>query len=262
MAKPTAVSRPPDLVPENPRLAEILEEVRAFGVGLIERHTITTDEWMAAIKFISELNLPMELHALSDILRLSVPVDRVSHADQEELTPSNVEGPFWLPDAPLLDTPATLCAPDEPGEHVALRGRVLHADGTPVPHAIVDSWQTNADGQYDLELHGPAEVEMALRGRVRADADGRYEIRTVLPKAYTIPTDGALGVLTRAIGRYPWRPAHFHFRIESEGREPLTTMLYIRDDPWIEVDVIDSVKERLVVEPTDGVIDFDFMLAA
>jgi catechol 1,2-dioxygenase len=255
-------AKPSSLVPESPRLAEIVEEVRRFGVDLIERHRITTDEWMQALLFLCELGGRNEMVALSDVLRLSVPVDRVTNADQEELTPSNVEGPFWLPDAPLLETPASLCGADEPGEHVVLRGRVLSADAAPVPHAIVDIWQTNSEGKYDLELGGPTAVEMAFRARVRADSDGRYEIGTVLPKAYSIPTDGPLGILLRKIGRHPYRPAHFHIRIEAEGRDPLTTMLYLRDDPWLDVDVIDSIKDSLLVEPRDGAIEFDFVLAA
>ena len=37
-------------------------------------------------------------------------------------------------------------------------------------------------------------------------------------------------------------------------------MLYLQDDPWLEHDVIDSVKERLLVDTSSGVVDYDFVL--
>jgi protocatechuate 3,4-dioxygenase beta subunit len=263
MATSTARSVP-ELKPEDPRLAQILEEIRAFGVSLIERHLITNGEWYAAIAFMSELGERKEFHALSDIMRLSIAVDRVTHAAQESFTPSNVEGPFYLADAPTMESPAKLCGDDEPGQHVVLRGRVRDAAGKGIGGAIIDIWQTNAEGLYDMELHRSMNLdthEMALRGRVRARHDGSYEIHTVKPKAYTVPTDGPLGVFLRKIGRHPWRPAHFHLRLEAPGREPLTTMLYLADDPWLTVDVIDSVKDRLLVDTSAGVVDYDFILA-
>ena len=61
---------------------------------------------------------------------------------------------------------------------------------------------------------------------------------------------------------HPWRPAHYHFRIEASGRPPLTTMLYLAGDPYLGVDVIDSIKERLLIDTSSGVVDFDFVLAA
>jgi protocatechuate 3,4-dioxygenase beta subunit len=258
------ISTVPELDPEDPRLATIVEEVRVFFVDLIERHHITTDQWHAAIDFLSELGARKEFHALSDITRLSVPVDRVTNADQEQYTPSNVEGPFFLPDAPELASPARLCDEDKPGHHVELRGRVRTADGTGLGGSIIDIWQSDAEGVYDMELHRSMELEideMELRARVRTDDDGSFVIHTIAPKAYTVPTDGALGAFLRKIGRHPWRPAHFHLRIEAPGRPPLTTMLYLRDDPWLSVDVIDSIKEPLLVDVSSGVVDYDFVLA-
>jgi protocatechuate 3,4-dioxygenase beta subunit len=254
----------PTLEPEDPQLAQIVEEIRAFMVELIERHRITNDQWSAAIAYLSELGERKEFHALSDVMRLSVPVDRITHEDQEAFTPSNVEGPFFLPDAPTQESPAKICPDDAPGQHVVLRGKVRTADGTGLGGSVIDIWQTDAEGLYDIELHQSMSLEpgeMAYRARVRTDADGSFEIHTVKPKAYTVPTDGPLGVFLRKIGRHPWRPAHYHFRIEAEGRPPLTTMLYMADDPWLSVDVIDSIKERLLVDTSSGVVDYDFVLA-
>jgi protocatechuate 3,4-dioxygenase beta subunit len=137
-------------------------------------------------------------------------------------------------------------------------------DGKGLGGSIIDIWQTDAEGVYDMELHRSMELEteeMEMRARVRTDDDGAFEIHTIAPRAYTVPTDGALGVFLRKIGRHPWRPAHFHLHIEAPGRPPLTTMLYLRDDPWLSVDVIDSIKEPLLVDVSSGVVEYDFVLA-
>jgi hydroxyquinol 1,2-dioxygenase len=254
----------PELEPDDPRLAQIVEEIRVFMVDVIERHRIQNDEWHAAISYLSELGERKEFHALSDIMRLSVPVDRITHEDQEAYTPSNVEGPFFLPNAEVVDSPAHLCAADEPGQHVVLRGNVRTTSGVGVGGATIDIWQTDAEGLYDMELHRSMNLEtdeMALRACVRTGADGSYEIHTVKPKAYTVPTDGAIGTFLRKIGRHAWRPAHYHFRVVTPGREPLTTMLYLADDPWLSVDVIDSIKDRLLIDVSSGIVDYDFVLA-
>ena len=213
MSTAAGTQRVEKLEPRDPRLAQIVEELRAFLVDLVERHQITTDEWIAAIMFLIELTGRNEVIALSDVLRLSVAVDRVTHGENDQLTPSNVEGPFWLDDAPMLDSPADLCDDQEPGLRVVIRGKVRTADGQGLPGAIVGIWQANAEGDYDLQMYEEGLEEMKLRARVRADADGAYEILTVKPRAYTVPTDGPLGELLAGIGRHPWRPAHYHFRI-------------------------------------------------
>ena len=68
----------------------------------------------------------------------------------------------------------------------------------------------------------------------------------MVPKPYTIPTDGPVGKLLEAIGQHPWRPAHIHFKVEAEGHEPLITQLFFPDDPYLENDTIGAVKPDLV----------------
>ena len=104
--------------------------------------------------------------------------------------------------------------------------------------------------------------------------DGRYEFRSVKPKSYPVPDDGPVGVLLRAQGRHPYRPAHIHFIVTAEGYEPLITALYIAGDAYIESDAVFSAKQSLTVgyhkgraangkgERTPDAIEFDFTLAA
>jgi protocatechuate 3,4-dioxygenase beta subunit len=83
-----------------------------------------------------------------------------------------------------------------------------------------------------------------------------------------------VGVLLRAQGRDPYRPAHIHFIITAEGYEPLITALYIAGDSYIESDVVFGAKQSLTVgyhksrtangkgERAPDTIEFDFTLAA
>jgi catechol 1,2-dioxygenase len=91
---------------------------------------------------------------------------------------------------------------------VIVRGRVLSPNGNPIPNAVLDVWQSDAEGRYDLQM---ADLdEMALRGVFRTDKDGGYHFRTIKPSYYPIPYDGPVGQMLIAMGRHPNRPAHIN----------------------------------------------------
>ena len=74
-------------------------------------------------------------------------------------------------------------------------GSVTSTDGTPLAGALLDVWQDNGAGEYS-HFH-PGVPEHNLRGRLVTDADGRFEVETVLPVPYEIPTDGAVAPSSR-----------------------------------------------------------------
>ena len=39
----------------------------------------------------------------------------------------------------------------------------------------------------------------------------------MLPKPYTVPTNGPVGRYLEAVGQHPWRPAHIHFKVTAPG---------------------------------------------
>ena len=39
----------------------------------------------------------------------------------------------------------------------------------------------------------------------------------MLPKPYTVPTEGPVGRYLEAMGQHPWRPAHIHFKVTAPG---------------------------------------------
>jgi protocatechuate 3,4-dioxygenase, alpha subunit len=100
-----------------------------------------------------------------------------------EPTPPQTVGPFFHIGLSWLGT-ADLAGPGARGERVAVAGRVLDGDGRPVPDALLEFWQANADGRYaHPEDGGPAPLDPALGGfgRVAVDAGGAFRISTVKP---------------------------------------------------------------------------------
>ena len=69
-----------------------------------------------------------------------------------------------------------------------------------------------------------------------------------MPAPYEIPKSGPTGALLAAIDRHAWRPAHLHMKVQHPGYRPLTTQLFLKNDPWMESDVVEgAVKNALIV---------------
>jgi protocatechuate 3,4-dioxygenase, alpha subunit len=140
-------------------------------------------------------------------------------------TASQTVGPYlhiglvWL-------TIDRLAAPDCPGQHLTIGGRVLDGDGRPVPDALVEIWQANAHGMYAYPEDGQeASSTPGFRGfgRVPTDADGRFRFYTIKP-GQVAGLDGGLqaphllvsifmrGLLKRLVTRlyFPDEPANTH----------------------------------------------------
>src|SRR6266705_4973290 len=135
---------------------------------------------------------------------------------------------------------------DSHGEPVVVTGRVLSTDGTPIPHALLDVWETNENGLY--EQQDPEQPNMNLRGKFRTDSEGRYCFVGIKPVSYSIPDDGPVGQLLRALGRHPFRPAHIHLLISADGFVPVTTHLFVKGDAYLDSDAVFGTKNSLVID--------------
>jgi protocatechuate 3,4-dioxygenase alpha subunit len=96
-----------------------------------------------------------------------------------------------------------LVPPGTPGA-VTVHGRVLDGAGEPVPDAILELWQADADGSV-VQLQGSLRREAGTFtgfGRASTDMDGRYTFTTVLPGApFFSLTVFARGLLNRLFTR-------------------------------------------------------------
>ncbi len=162
-------------------------------------------------------------------------------------TEDNILGPYWREGAPtrsdLVDPPTMK------GVRFALAGMV-RAEGCKVPlaGATLDFWQADDSGAYDDGIWPPPPTVYRLRGRVIADKDGRYAIKTIIPGHY--------------LNGSQYRPAHIHVIVQAVGYKKLTTQLYFEGDPYNDIDpyIKKSLIMKLAAANTGKSSTFDFVL--
>lgn len=248
------------------RLKDVMASLVRHLHGFIQEVEPTEGEWLAGVRFLTEVGQKcdetrQEYILLSDILGASILMDAINHRTPEGATESSVLGPFYREGAPTMERGANI-AGDTEGEAVTFRGRVHAPDGRPVEGAVLDVWQTAPNGLY--EVQDPNQPDFNLRGKFATDADGAYEFRTVKPVSYSIPDDGPVGNLLKAVGRHTFRPAHVHFIVSADGYEPVVTQLFTEGDEYLESDAVFGVKNSLVVpyRSRNGghLVEYDFGL--
>lgn len=92
------------------------------------------------------------------------------------LTPSQTVGPYFKLG---LDWPLgwRLVEPSTAGEHIVIAGCVYDGDGAPVPDALLEIWQADADGRHRTA----AASGFRGLGRCAVDTRGRYLFASVKP---------------------------------------------------------------------------------
>ncbi len=110
------------------------------------------------------------------------------------ITPSQTVGPFLAIGLPWPDGPCVV-PPGTPGA-IAITGQVFDGNGTPVPDALVETWQADPDSRFDHPddprgAAAPAAAGFRGFGRSATDPDGNYQISTLRPGALPCP-DGRI----------------------------------------------------------------------
>jgi len=247
------------------RVTAVVGDVLSALHEVLERHQVTEQEWMAALAFLTEVGRADEFVLLSDVTRTSVLVDTMEHGgDESGATASDVEGPLYVDEPPWREKPVKVYEEYEgmgDADVLIVGGTVTSTAGGPLAGAVVDVWQTGPDGGYDI--WDERQPEMNFRGKIIAGEDGGYQIQTMLPKPYTVPTEGPTGRYLEAVGQHPWRPAHIHFKVSAPGHRTLVTQVFFPDDPYLENDTIGAVKPALVrpVERRGDHLGCDFDIA-
>ena len=96
-------------------------------------------------------------------------------------TASQTVGPYFHIGLDWLNT-GELAAPDSPGEHFKIAGCVLDGDGNPIPDALVEIWQADANGQFaNTEDFAAPPPRFRGFGRTPTNAEGRFEFTTIKP---------------------------------------------------------------------------------
>ena len=235
---------------QDPRLLQVMTALVRHLHAFVREVELTEAEWFAAIRFLTETgqicdDKRQEFILLSDTLGVSMLVDAINHRMPGGATESTVLGPFHVQGAPERQLGDDIAA-GEAGMTAFVSGRVCDTAGRPVAGALLDVWQTDDEGFYDVQR--PERGSMRLRGRFHTDGEGRYRFRTVRPVSYPIPDDGPVGRMLAALGRHPWRPAHLHFIVSAPGFAPVTTHLFVRGDRYLGSDAVFGVKPSLIVD--------------
>jgi len=124
-------------------------------------------------------------------------------------TPPNDLGPFYKKRAPET---ALLRAPGDPGMPLTVSGQIFNTRGDTLSNAVVEVWQTDNLGHYDLDGY-------RYRGKLPVDSSAAYKFDSVMP------------------GHYPDRVCqHVHYLVTAPGHKPLITQLYFATDPVFEGD--------------------------
>ena len=169
-----------------------------------------------------------------------------------EITPPEVEGPFYMNDYDrkaalvnnndLTQIPGAERAAD--GEVIYVGGQVTTGDCRPLKGATVEIWQSCVTGRYaHVRDPNPAPIDPYFRysGESITDEEGRYSFKTIKPGAYPLP--GGLA-----------RTPHIHFRVVALN-PVLTTQMYFAGEPLNEKDILlnhhpKAEQKRVVIEPS------------
>jgi protocatechuate 3,4-dioxygenase alpha subunit len=152
---------------------------------------------------------------------------------------SQTVGPFFALGLTWEDGPLVVPA-DTPGA-IWIRGVVYDGAGDPVPDAIVESWQADADGRFHPDFRG--------LGRSATDEQGRFGILTLKPG----PVGGAapcldLAVFARGLLRHVVTRLYFPDEEAANAADPVLTALP------------DAARATLIAAPEDDGYRLDIRL--
>ena len=194
---------------------------------------------------------------------MSIIVTQPSWAEERWATPAQVEGPYYPRPIPeekdwdLLRTKEYVGFPE--GIPLQLEGKVLDSSGFPILNARIEIWQSDNKGLYNHPKAPQTEKfdpKFQGFGSVKTNSKGYYKFLTIMP------------VLNEK------RPPHLHVKIYRDGRENLTTQLYLKDHPENNKDGLLSLmlypgQRKLLINPKKSDLEggikgkkawFDFVL--
>ncbi|MER6977450.1 catechol 1,2-dioxygenase [Streptomyces carpinensis] len=223
----------------------VLEAVHAT----IREENVTYAEYNALKAWLIQVGLDGEWPLFLDVWVEHV-VEEVATSDRQG-NKGTIEGPYYVPNSPVIsDEKGVGTVPMREGEGgtpLTWTGTVTAVDGTALSDAKVEIWHADDDGFYSQ--FAPNLPEWNLRGTNHVGPDGSFEIHTVQPAPYQIPTDGACGALIEAAGWHAWRPAHIHVKVSAPGYQLLTAQLYFPGDAHNDDDIASAVKPELLLAP-------------
>ncbi|MBW8800859.1 MAG: hydroxyquinol 1,2-dioxygenase [Streptomyces sp.] len=232
---------------QDPRLQELMTSLVKHLHSFIREVRLTEEEWGTAIDFLTKAGhitdeVRQEFILLSDTLGASMQTINVNNQAYKGATEATVFGPFFVEDSPAIELGEDL-AFGAPGEPCWVEGTVTDTDGTPLAGALIEVWEADEDGLYDVQYEAG---KRAGRAHLFSAADGSYRFWGLTPTPYPIPDDGPVGKMLEAVGRSPLRAGHLHFMVSHEGARTLVTHIFPEGDPIGRKDTVFGVKDSLI----------------
>lgn len=264
---------------DDPRLKLVMQTLVRHLHAFMREVRVTEDEWREAIAFLTAAgdmtdDRRQEFVLLSDVLGASMQMIAINNAAYADATAATVLGPFFVEDAPEIPLGGDM-AFGAAGEPCWVQGTVRDTDGSPVAGALLDVWEADEEGFYDVQYGGE---RTAARARLHTDGGGGFRFWGLTPTPYPIPHDGPVGKMLEAVGRSPMRASHLHFLVSAPGRRTLITHIFVNGDPLLASDAVFGVNPSLIKDfvaqppgtptpdgrPVDGTwsrVSFDIVLA-
>ncbi|KAI6019850.1 aromatic compound dioxygenase [Pisolithus orientalis] len=234
----------------NPRLRFIFQTLIKHLHGFVNETDLTTEEWMTAIQFLTRVGQTHtssrpEMNTLSSVLGVSALVDALNNPVEGNATESTLLGPFYTDDTAHIANGEGI-ASEGKGEYMYVEGQVVTTEGVPIPGAIIDAWESDSDGFYDMQFSNRSHPD--CRGRLQCANDGSFGFRAVVPAPYPIPGDGPVSELLLAMNRHNMRPSHLHIMVEAPGYRKLVTAFFPEGCKYIQSDSVFGIKKSLIVK--------------
>jgi hydroxyquinol 1,2-dioxygenase len=214
---------------------------------------LTRDEWFRGIMFLTACgkisdDVRQEFILLSDTTGLSTAIEMMAYdASAEALTDNTVLGPFHAGGSPDRANGSSMLVDPDDGDRVVVRGKITDVEGTPLAGVTLDCWQNASNMFYAVQQPGVQSPDN-LRGVYRSQADGTYEIRSIRPVPYPIPSDGPVGDMLKKNKRNWWRPGHLHMWVRHPGFKDLITHVFDVESEYLDSDAVFGVQQSLIRE--------------
>jgi len=146
------------------------------------------------------------------------------------------EGPYYKTGSPEQ---VNLYRDGMAGTKLVVSGYVYDTNCQPVANAWLDFWQADGNGVYDNNGY-------TLRGHQYTDANGHFELTTVVP------------------GIYPGRTEHIHVKVQAPNGQVITSQLFFPGVSQNDSDGIYDASLLLSIQETgDGLQgQFNFVVPA
>jgi protocatechuate 3,4-dioxygenase alpha subunit len=157
-----------------------------------------------------------------------------------------------------------IAGPGASGDRVTIEGRILDADGQPVPDGVLEIWQANSHGKYahpDDTQDKPLEPGFKGYGRIPTDDQGRFRFTTIKPGC--VPGPDGPGAKKKL------QAPHLVISVFTRGLlRRLITRMYFPDDPANQEDfalnlVEPARRSTLIAKKADkrpGVLEWNVIL--